>query len=292
MWASRWLTSKPQRMARSIWARHSRRTSSRSAWSQTSSMRAGEPAVAAQQRRCVGDGSPAVQLVLGVDGEVDADVLAAVAAARLPGPRAGHHERGAGDRPGGQAFEDADVGGVARAEVVGVDDDQLGVAVVAEALGQVRFSHLAVRPPPARRTRILGPGVGGDLLLERRHAGGQVGVGLGQDAHGQQAGVAGAVDGHGGHRHALGHLHDGEEAVEAVELRERHRDPDDGQGGDRGQHAGQMGRPAGAGDDHPEPAPGRVLPEGQHVARRAVGRDDAHLVGHAEFARARRPRPA
>jgi len=41
--ASMWLTSKPHRMARSIWARHSRRTSSRSAWSHTSSNVRGNP---------------------------------------------------------------------------------------------------------------------------------------------------------------------------------------------------------------------------------------------------------
>ena len=43
MWESRWETSKPHRMARSIWARHSRRTSSRSAWSHTSSTVRGKP---------------------------------------------------------------------------------------------------------------------------------------------------------------------------------------------------------------------------------------------------------
>ena len=130
----------------------------------------------------------------------------------------------------------------------------------------------------------MGAGIGRDLLLERSHAGGEIGIGLGQDAHRQQAGVAGTVDGHGRHRHALGHLDDGEEAVEAVELGEGHRDPDDGEGGHRGQHARQMGGSSGPGDEHPEPAAGGVLPEGQHVAGRAVGRDDAHLVGDAEFA--------
>ena len=110
------------------------------------------------------------------------------------------------------------------------------------------------------------------------------GIGLGQDAHRQQAGVAGTVDGHGRHRDALGHLDDGEEAVEAVELGEGHRDPDDRKGGHRGQHAGQVGGPSGSGDEHPEPAPGGLRPEGEHVAWRAVGGDDAHLVGHAELA--------
>ena len=126
--------------------------------------RPGEPAVATEERRRIGDGSPPVELVLGVDGQVDADVLAAVAAARLAGPRARHHEGGAGDGPGGQALVDPDVGRVARAEVVGIDDDEFGLAVVAEALGQVRFSHLRLVLP--RHVGILGAGVGGDLLLE------------------------------------------------------------------------------------------------------------------------------
>jgi len=43
MWLSRWLTSNPHRMARSIWARSSRRTSSMSAWSHTSVWVRGNP---------------------------------------------------------------------------------------------------------------------------------------------------------------------------------------------------------------------------------------------------------
>ena len=97
-WESRWLTSKPQRMARSIWARHSRRTSSRSAWSHRSSTGAGEAAVAVEQGRGVGDRAPAVEVVLGVEGEVHADVLAPVAGGRLAGPRARDHQAGAGGR--------------------------------------------------------------------------------------------------------------------------------------------------------------------------------------------------
>ena len=248
--------------------------------------RAREPAVATQERRCVGDRSPAVQLVLGVDREVDADVLAPVAAARLAGPGAGHHERGAGDRPRGQALEDPDVGRMARAEVVGVDDDQLGRRRRSRGAGpgSARPSGRVLRRRRASRDRgILGAGVGGDLLLEGRHAGREARIGLGQDAHRQQAGVAGAVDRHGRHRDALGHLDDGEQAVEAVELGEGHRDPDDRERGDRGQHAGQVGGPSGPGDQDPEPAAGGLLPEGEHVAGRAVGRDDAHLVGDAEL---------
>ena len=92
---------------------------------------------------------------------MDPDVLAPVAAARLPCPRAGHHERGRGDGPRRQALEDAHVGGVAGAEVVGVDDDQLGVGRVAEPLRQVWLSHLLSllrtrrRPGPGPPARSL-----------------------------------------------------------------------------------------------------------------------------------------
>ena len=118
--------------------------------------RAREPAVAAEQRRGVGDGAPAVQLVLRVEREVDPDVLAPVAAARLPGPRAGHHQRGAGDRPRGEALVDADVGRVARAEVVGVDDDQLGVGRRSRAAGP-GSAQPSLRPL-LRTRRRPGPG--------------------------------------------------------------------------------------------------------------------------------------
>ena len=59
---------------------------------------AGEAAVAVEQRRRVGERAPAVQLVLGVEREVHADVLAAVAGGRLAGPRRRHHQRGARGR--------------------------------------------------------------------------------------------------------------------------------------------------------------------------------------------------
>ena len=48
--------------------------------------RAGEAAVAVEQRRRVGDRTPAVALVLGVEREVHADVLAPVARRRPRGP--------------------------------------------------------------------------------------------------------------------------------------------------------------------------------------------------------------
>jgi hypothetical protein len=86
----------------------------------------GEATVAVEQGGGVGDRSPPVEVVLGVQGEVDADVLAPVAGGRVARPGAGHHEAGAGGHPVAQRLVDADVGRVARAEVVAVDDEETG----------------------------------------------------------------------------------------------------------------------------------------------------------------------
>ena len=75
------------------------------------------------------DRAPAVEVPLGVEREVHADVLAQVAGRRLARPRARHHQRGAGGHARAQALVDADVGGVAHAEVVAVDDQQAVVGV-------------------------------------------------------------------------------------------------------------------------------------------------------------------
>jgi hypothetical protein len=53
------------------------------------------------------------------------------------------------------------------------------------------------------------------------HGVAQVRVGGAEDARGQQPGVAGAADGHGRHRHSGWHLHDGEQGVHTVEVRQR-----------------------------------------------------------------------
>ena len=75
--------------------------------------------------------------------------------------------------------------------------------------------------------RVAQLGLEGDHpLLQRR-------VGGGQDAYGEQAGVAGVADGDGGDRHAGRHLHDREQRVHAVEVLQRHRDADHRQRRDR-----------------------------------------------------------
>ena len=66
------------------------------------------------------------------------------------------------------------------------------------------------------------------------------------------------------------HLHDREQGVHAVEVLERHGDADHRQRRDRGEHAGQVGRSPGAGDDHRQAA--RRRPRGRRRAsRRASG---------------------
>ena len=87
-WVSRWLTSKPQRMARSTWARQLAADLVEVGVVPQVGDGAGEAAVAVEQRRGVGDRAPPVEVVLGVEREVDADVLAPVAGGRLAGPRA------------------------------------------------------------------------------------------------------------------------------------------------------------------------------------------------------------
>ena len=87
-----------------------------------------------------------------------------------------------------------------------------------------------------------------------------------------------------------GHLHDREQRVHAVEVLERHGYADHRQRRDRGEHARQVGGPAGAGDDHLEPAPGGLPAVGQHLVGHPVRRDDVGLVRDVELRqRARRP---
>ena len=95
-----------------------------------------EAAVAVEQRRRLRDRAPAVQLVLGVEREVHADVLAPVASGRLACPRRRHHQRGARGHAVAEGVVDADVAGVAGPEVVAADDDEAGVGPVAEAFGE------------------------------------------------------------------------------------------------------------------------------------------------------------
>ena len=74
--------------------------------------------------------------MFGVQGEMDADVLARVFEGRVTSPRCWHHDRCARGEAVAQGTIDADVGGVARPEVVAGEDDQLGVGRMTEAFGE------------------------------------------------------------------------------------------------------------------------------------------------------------
>ena len=119
--------------------------------------RAREAAVAVEEGRRMRDRAPAVEVVLRVQREVHADVLAPIARRRLAGPRARHHQRRARRRPVAQRLVDAHVGGVAGAEVVAVQDDQARVGVVPERLRQRRrhdirsYPQRLHNPRPAER---------------------------------------------------------------------------------------------------------------------------------------------
>ena len=124
MWESRWLTSKPHRMARSTWARQLPADLVEVGVVPHVVDRAREAAVAVEQRRRVGDRAPAVAVVLGVEGEVHADVLAPVAGGGLAAHGHGTISVALVAERRAQGLVDPDVGGVARAEVVAVDDQQ------------------------------------------------------------------------------------------------------------------------------------------------------------------------
>ena len=98
--------------------------------------RAGEAAIAVEQARRLGDRSPPVRLPLRVQGEVHADVLAPVLGGGVTRPGARHHQRGARRDAVAQRVVYGDVGRTRRAEVVAVDDEQLGVGCIAETLGE------------------------------------------------------------------------------------------------------------------------------------------------------------
>src|SRR5580704_10081935 len=78
------------------------------------------------------------------------------------------------------------------------------------------MTSLASAEYPNRWARFGSSIVRCDFLLELLHSGSQARISQRQDPHGEQAAVASPVDRHRGHWHALGHLGDGEQGVEAV----------------------------------------------------------------------------
>ena len=94
--------------------------------------RSGEATVAIEQRWCMGDGTPAIAVVLGVECEVHPDVLTAVIGSRSPGPWAGNHERCTGRRAEAQRLIDPGVGGLAKSEIIGIDINENKFALARE----------------------------------------------------------------------------------------------------------------------------------------------------------------
>ena len=109
-------------------------------------------------------------------------------------------------------------------------------------------------------------------------------VRVGQNGDREEAGIGGSgvADGKRRHRDAAGHLDDRKEAVLAAEGLGLDGDPEDGNGGHGGGHAGQVGRAACTSDDARETA---ILRGGGVFVKqlwRAVRADNALLIGDAE----------
>ena len=99
---------------------------------------AGETAIASVEGRRLGDRPESQQRVLGGDGQRDADVAAAMAGRRFTRPGTGDEQGGARGQADVQGLFDATVRGMAQAEVIGGDDDRLGLLSESESPGQLR----------------------------------------------------------------------------------------------------------------------------------------------------------
>src|SRR5579871_2495939 len=110
-------------------------------------------------------------------------------------------------------------------------------------------------------------------------------IGGGDDLRREYAGIgrAGFTNGHGGDGNSRGHLHHREKRVEAEQGSGGNGDSDDRERGFGGDHAGQVGRAAGAGDDdlHATPFKGARVLAG--ARRRAMRRGDVDFVGNTEL---------
>src|SRR5215472_11891539 len=134
-----------------------------------------------------------------------------------------------------------------------------------------------------------GVGVGEDgfglVVAEGFECGGDANVSECEDGRGEEAGVlcAGVADGEGGDGHAAGHLHDGEERVDAVERVRLDGDAEDREAGFCGDHAGEVCGAAGSGDDDADTTRLGCSGVVEHAVRRAVRGDDLGFVGDGEL---------
>ena len=155
-------------------------------------------------------------------------------------------------------------------------------SIAGAAIGPGRAGQAGGHQPISSRHGACGFGLarapGEQLVAQRR-------IVVGQHRHREQRGIgrAGRADGKGGHRHALGHLHDGMQRIDALQVAAGHRHAQHRHDGLGRQHAGQVRRAAGAGDDGLQPAAGRGFGIGEHVVGHAVRADHARFVRHAEL---------
>src|SRR5690625_190861 len=126
-----------------------------------------------------------------------------------------------------------------------------------------------------------------ELLLEGGHPGPPVRRGVAftraEDPRREQPGLTRTADRDGRNRHARGNMHDREQRIHSVQMLQRHGHPDDRQRRDRGEHARQVGGPAGAGDEDSNAALFGLLPVGDHLRGHPVCTDDLGFEGEVEF---------
>jgi hypothetical protein len=103
------------------------------------------PAVGSVQQPFTGDRRPAVAGPLAGEGQVHAHAHRHAAGQRglrsVRRPRAGHHQRRAGERAPTEAIDDRRVRAELGTEVVGVDDQQPSVECIPQAFGQLWRVH-------------------------------------------------------------------------------------------------------------------------------------------------------
>ena len=128
--------------------------------------------------------------------------------------------------------------------------------------------------------------LGGDLRGHGRALGlqlcGQRLIAEGEDLGRQPGGVFGTVESNGGHRDAAGHLHRGQQSVQAIHRAALHGDADDRQGGVGRKGTGQMGGHTGSAEDDAEAVGLCALGKRGGLGGRAVGGKDVGLKGDAQ----------
>ena len=109
-------------------------------------------------------------------------------------------------------------------------------------------------------------GLGIQLSLEIHHGGAQFGVGDAEHAHREETGVPRATDGNRRDWNASGHLHDGKQGIQSLQMLGGHRHTQHRHGSLGRQHARQMGRTTGAGDNGGKTPLARIVSTAERTA--------------------------